>query len=144
MNKTKFQELLKKVPPEIKRLEKLQNEIALQISTALKNKGIRQKEFAKNIGMKESQLSKILSGNANLTIKTIAKIEVALGEDIIRIPLFIKQEKEYIIKKIHTIYSVDKYSSMKWSEELSTIPSETGSYKKVHLHEIDFQKLGPA
>ena len=65
-----------------------QGEIAVQIGTLLKNKRITQKEFAKKVGMKESQLSKILAGNSNCTLKTITKIEVALNEDIIVIPMF--------------------------------------------------------
>lgn len=36
--------------------------------------------------MKESQLSKILAGNANLTLKTITRLEVALHEEIVVIP----------------------------------------------------------
>jgi len=85
MKKTKFQELLQQVPPETRKLVQKQDEIAVQISSILKQKGLSQKGFAKNIGMKESQLSKILAGNANLTLKTISRIETALGEDIIAV-----------------------------------------------------------
>ncbi|MBN2412804.1 helix-turn-helix transcriptional regulator [candidate division KSB1 bacterium] len=86
MKKTKFQLLLQQVPPETKKLVQKQDEIAVLINSILQQKGLTQKEFAKKTGMKESQLSKILSGNANMTLKTISKIEAALGEDIISIP----------------------------------------------------------
>ncbi|MCK5149279.1 helix-turn-helix transcriptional regulator [bacterium] len=74
----------------IKFVEK-QGEIASQIATILKSKKSSQRDFAKQIGMKESQLSKILAADANLTLKTITKIEAALEQDIIQIPMFTSQ-----------------------------------------------------
>ncbi len=96
MNKDKkkitlFDELLSQVPSGIKRYVRKQGEIAVQIGVILKKKGKTQKEFAREIGMKESQLSKILAGNANCTLKTITKIEDALSEDIITVPMFEKE-----------------------------------------------------
>lgn len=85
MKKTKFEELLQQVPPETRKLVQKQDEIAVQLSSLLKQKGLTQKEFAKKTGMKQSQLSKILAGNANLTLKTISKIETALNENIITV-----------------------------------------------------------
>lgn len=87
-NNTLFEQLSADIPAEVKKYVQKQGDIAVQIATILKNKGIKQKEFAKQIGMKESQLSKILAGNANCTLKTIVKIEAALGEDIITVPKF--------------------------------------------------------
>ena len=78
--KTKFQSILDNVPKEIKQFVKKQNEIAHQIYSILKDEKISQKEFAKKINMKESQLSKILSGDANLTVKTITRIESTFEE----------------------------------------------------------------
>ncbi|NTU95289.1 MAG: helix-turn-helix transcriptional regulator, partial [Bacteroidales bacterium] len=39
--------------------------------------------LAEKLGKKESYISRVLSGNANPTLKTIAELEVALGEDVI-------------------------------------------------------------
>lgn len=85
---TLFEQLLSKVPSDVKRFVRKQGEMAVQIGSILKVKGITQKELAQTIGMKESQLSKILAGNANCTLKTITKIENALNEDIITVPIF--------------------------------------------------------
>jgi transcriptional regulator with XRE-family HTH domain len=91
---------IKEIPKEVKKFVRRQGEIATQIADILKKNGIKQKEFAKTMNMKESQLSRILSGEVNLTIKTITKIEVALGEDIINVPLFVTDvvatESEFI------------------------------------------------
>jgi len=74
---------LQRVSPEIRKLVRKQNEIADKIYRILKQRNLTQKEFAQQLGMKESQLCKILAGNANLTLKTIVKIETALNENIV-------------------------------------------------------------
>lgn len=43
--------------------------------------------LAERMGVSESTVSRILSGEHNFTIETIAKIELALGEDFILTPL---------------------------------------------------------
>lgn len=60
--------------------------IARRISSALKAKNIRQKELAMTIGLRPQQVSRILKGNINLTIKTVAKLEVALGITLLEVP----------------------------------------------------------
>lgn len=81
--KSAFLKALANVPPEIKRYVQIQSDIAIRIFNILKNKGINKKEFATQLKMRESRLDDILAGNANLTLKTIAKIECALNENII-------------------------------------------------------------
>lgn len=83
MVKSKLRKLLDTVSPETKTLVRKQNEIADKIYRLLKQRNLTQKEFAQQLGMKESQLCKILAGNANLTLKTIVKIETALNEEIV-------------------------------------------------------------
>lgn len=85
MTKSKFDKLLETVSPETIKLVRKQNEIADKIYRLLKQRNLTQKEFAQQLGMKESQLCKILAANANLTLKTIVKIETALNEEIVAI-----------------------------------------------------------
>jgi transcriptional regulator with XRE-family HTH domain len=98
MKKTMFHKILEKIPAEINKLVQKQTEIAVKISQILASKEIKQKEFASQIGMKESQFSKILAGNTNLTLKTITKIEIALGEDIININVTEQKERKTTLK----------------------------------------------
>jgi len=86
MEKSKLLRIYEHVPPEIKLFVRMQGVIAERIATILNNLNISQKDFAKKLGMKESQLSNILAGNANLTLKTITRLEVALDEVIIVVP----------------------------------------------------------
>ena len=54
-------------------------DFAILVRDWLEIKGWTQKELAQKLGMKPSQLSLIVSGNTNLTLKTIRRFERALG-----------------------------------------------------------------
>ena len=66
-------------------LERSSN-IALRILGALQLNGMSQKELAEKTGVSPQQVSKLLKGNENLTLETIAKLEAALGIVLIAIP----------------------------------------------------------
>ncbi|MBU4446056.1 MAG: helix-turn-helix transcriptional regulator [Candidatus Marinimicrobia bacterium] len=84
-----FDEIETKIPEDVSRLVEKQMDIADAIADAIENSEFKtRKEFAQAIGMKESMLSRILAGNVNLTLKTIAKIEAALEMDIISVAGF--------------------------------------------------------
>ena len=76
---------------EIRQTISEETKVQMEISVAIANrvydilakKGLTQKEFAKLLGKTETEVSRWLSGTHNLTIATIAKMTVALGQDII-------------------------------------------------------------
>lgn len=54
-----------------------------------------QKDLAEKMGKKEAEISKLLSGTHNYTLRTISNIESVLNEDIIKVPVAAnKFEKE--------------------------------------------------
>ena len=61
--------------------------ISEQVEALRKEKGWSQKELAQKLGKTESEVSRLLSGLHNLTLKSIAKLEAELGSDIIITPL---------------------------------------------------------
>jgi transcriptional regulator with XRE-family HTH domain len=61
--------------------------ISEQVEALRKEKGWTQKELAQKLGKTESEVSRLLSGLHNLTLKSIAKLEAELGSDIIITPL---------------------------------------------------------
>lgn len=67
--------------------------ISEQVEALRKEKGWTQKELAKKLGKTESEVSRLLSGLHNLTLKSIAKLESELGSDIILTPL--EADKKY-------------------------------------------------
>ncbi|NTW53399.1 MAG: helix-turn-helix transcriptional regulator [Chlorobaculum sp.] len=82
-----FQNVLDTVPSGTKKYVNRQLGFAATVSKKLKLVGMTQRELAEKMGKKESYISRILSGDANPTLKTIAELEVALGEDVIAFTL---------------------------------------------------------
>ena len=91
-----FTEFLKAIPQKLKSFVRISMDIATQINFYLNQKNLTQRDLAEKLGKKESEISKWLSGNHNFTIKTLANIEEAIGEEIIGVPLFSKKEIKFI------------------------------------------------
>ena len=91
-----FDELVeRRIPEEVSRRVDLFLDIVYRIDEILKRKGWTQADLAKAMGKKEPEISKWLSGGHNFTIATIAKIEAALGEDIISVKRYRKPVSGY-------------------------------------------------
>ncbi|MGN7821403.1 helix-turn-helix domain-containing protein [Chitinophaga sp. 22536] len=95
-----FDKVSKSTPPELKRKVVLSFAISQRILEILEYRGISQAELARMLSKSESEISKWMSGVHNFTSETIAKIEVALDEDILTIaqgfrhkPLAVKKRK---------------------------------------------------
>lgn len=87
-DKSKIVERLKaKILPENRIFVKKNLEISEQVAALLREKNWSQKELAIRLGKSESEVSKLLSGLHNLTLKSISKLEAELGSDIIITPL---------------------------------------------------------
>ncbi|MBK9334066.1 MAG: helix-turn-helix transcriptional regulator [Ignavibacteria bacterium] len=69
--------------PEIEKFVNRSVEISDRIEEILKSKNISQREFADMIGKSESEIRKWLCVTHNFTIKSIAKIETVLKEDVL-------------------------------------------------------------
>lgn len=78
-----FQEQLEKVTPEIRKEMDWSAEIVKRIEQILEEKGMTQRELASKIGCNETQIVRWTRGFPNYTLSTLAKLSVALGEDLI-------------------------------------------------------------
>lgn len=78
-----FHKALQKVAPGNKVFVKKNLDITEQIIAILDRKGMTRRDLAKALGKSEPEVSRMLSGLHNLTLKTIAELEVALGEEIV-------------------------------------------------------------
>ena len=85
-----FEEVYDATPPEIKIFVQKNMDIAERVHEILERQGKTQKDLAKQLGKRESEISKWLSGLHNLTLNSIAKLEAALEEPIINVPLGMK------------------------------------------------------
>ena len=80
-----FHDSLAAIPDEQKAEFELSFGIAERMDTILKEKNISQRELARRLGKRESEVSRWLTGRHNFTTSTIAKIETALGSLLVQI-----------------------------------------------------------
>jgi transcriptional regulator with XRE-family HTH domain len=103
--------------------------ISEQVEALRKEKGWTQKELARKLGKTESEVSRLLSGLHNLTLKSIAKLEAELGSDIIVTPLdACKRYKstEYVTHRIYVpVQPTNKKPAVEYVEESQV------SYQKI-------------
>ena len=78
--------------------------IALRVLGVLKERGMQQKELAKELGVSPQQVSKIVKGKENLTLETISKLEAVLGISLFELPK--SQPKE--TKKVDSSHAFDE------------------------------------
>lgn len=80
-----FRECLAEIPVERKAEFELSFAIATRIDEILKSKGMSQRELAQKLGKRESEIREWLTGRHNFTMNTLARVSLALGEQIIGI-----------------------------------------------------------
>ena len=85
MHNELFRQCLAAIPEAQKAEFELSFGIAERICDVLKAKHLTQKEFAKLLNKRESEISKWLTGRHNFTMKTIALISTHLGQPLVNV-----------------------------------------------------------
>lgn len=88
-------ELYSGIPEDSRRMSDHSFAIAAHISEILARKGWNKSDLANALGKRNAEISRWMSGQHNFTIETIAKIETALGEDIISVKKYRKPVTGY-------------------------------------------------
>jgi len=91
-------------PEDIERFVDKNLDIVQQAYALMEAKGWAQKDLARELGKTTAEVSKWLSGSHNLTLRSIAKMEVALGADLILTPQKASQKYkkiEYVTLAVH-------------------------------------------
>lgn len=88
-----FDKILQEIPDDTNRFVARSMDVSDQITEILKRKGTSQRQLAEKLGKSESEISKWLSGNHNFTLRTLAKIESILEEDILITPMYWNEYK---------------------------------------------------
>ena len=76
---------LAKIPPLTRETYFLTDAIAERIDAIMKEKGISKKQLAELTHRRPSDVTRWLGGGHNFTCKTIAMIQLALGEKIVEV-----------------------------------------------------------
>jgi len=80
-----FRQIVDETPTELKTQLRFSDSIAEKLDKLLKERGMSQRDLAKNTGKTEAEVSRWLGGTHNFTLRTLAKISTALGEDLITV-----------------------------------------------------------
>lgn len=107
-------------------------EIAEYIFQLLERKGIKQKDLADKMGKSEAEISKLLTGMHNYTLRSIAKIEAALGETIICTP--VKAKMSFPLKS----GSVIKYEVVEMKEQSAPV-GITYNSRVIKMHSTGYE-----
>lgn len=103
-----LQKILDETPKDVEIFVRLYADIVKRINQILREKGMSQKELAESLDKKQSEISKWLNGDHNFTLRSLAKIQAELGEDIIYVPKTINFSHE-----IHNEISMTVFKSLK-------------------------------
>ncbi len=82
-----FETSINEMPEDSKIFVDKSLEIANYIFRLMELKGLKQKDLAEKMGKTEAEVSKWLAGMHNYTLRSIAKIEAALGSTVICTPV---------------------------------------------------------
>ena len=137
------------------RLIDKQMAISSQISRYLQQQGLTQKELAQEADIGESQLSEIMRGEGNPTLKTLVKLEEALDKDIIVAPSFhekqmtrkgfanlsVREKAEVNIGKI--VNRAEIKHNRSWEISRSANPAKN-EVSEIYAGQIDEDNLIPS
>lgn len=80
-----YLDAVRNIPEDVRRETALKFSVSDKIASILKSRKMTQKELARIMGKSEAEVSVWLSGQHNFTLKTLAKLSLALGTDIISV-----------------------------------------------------------
>ena len=80
-----FHQIVDETPLELKTQLRFSDAIAEKLDRMLQKRGMSQRDLARKTCKTEAEVSRWLGGTHNFTLKTLALISVALGEDVITV-----------------------------------------------------------
>lgn len=80
-----FREEVSRIQPEVQKQVDLSFAISDKLDAILKERKMTQKQLARKVGCSEADVCKWLGGTHNFTLKTLARISVALDVDLIHV-----------------------------------------------------------
>lgn len=119
------------VSDEVKRFVDHSFDVVNKIHEILEKQGKTQRDLAKLLGKNESEVSKWMQGTHNFTLKSIAKIESVLGENLFEV---LKDDEVVVKKQVAVFYKnfIDQNELLfKRTEILNQTLIKSSEFKKV-------------
>ena len=86
MRSSVLQELLDETPKDLRLMLKMHAQIAMRVQELMEEAGISQKELAEKMDKNPSELNKWLKSGHNMTLRSMAKLQIALEKPLIQVP----------------------------------------------------------
>ena len=86
MRSSVLQELLDETPKDLRLMLKMHAQIAMRVQELMEEAGISQKELAERMDKNPSELNKWLKSGHNMTLRSMAKLQIALEKPLIQVP----------------------------------------------------------
>ncbi len=128
-----FEESIASMPENSKIFVDKSLEIADFIFWIMEQKGMKQKDLAEKLGKSEAEISKFLAGMHNYTLRSISKIEAALGTTVICTPRTIrvsfpadsiKSSEYHMVEKKQNIY----FSAIQYDAKVFSISGKNSNH----------------
>lgn len=109
--------------------------LALKLRRILRAEGISQNELAARMEVTPAQVTKILSGKENLGLKTISKIEKAIGQSLIEVTVESSQPTAVFSNNTtaHT-FAITKHVAS--TPVASVTRRRSGAYSSIVVHNM--------
>ncbi len=120
-----FDDQIAAIPEERQKYIQKRVQVAAGVRRLLEKLQMTQRELANRAGFQESYISRILQGD-NLTLETIAKLEIALGADLLVVP------QVHISKSTKKLQRVPKKMKYAKSEDKPLRKNSAVAPKRVH------------
>mgnify|MGYP003380851310 CR=1 FL=1 len=80
------EKIMAQIPQETKIFVRLYADLVVRINQLIKDQGLNQKLLAEKLDKNPSEINKWLSGEHNFTLRSLAKLEAELGEQLLFVP----------------------------------------------------------
>ena len=125
--------MLNDIPEDIKLFSSIYADLMVRISQALADQDLTKSDLAQKLDKRPSEISKWLNGGHNFTLKSLCKLQVELGVELITVPQkrkhidndFVKVPAEsWEAKTSKTTCKIVPITGIKFSQEYTTVVNE--------------------
>ncbi|WP_375419044.1 multiprotein-bridging factor 1 family protein [uncultured Hymenobacter sp.] len=119
------------IAPEARQFVERSFLIADQIKHALRTQGLTQRDLADRLGKKEPEVSRMLSGTHNFTLKMLIRLEQALGTRLVTTPHEVQTKAAAVT--LHDTVTTDDFTSAEWHKMVMFVtPDEKRTRAATH------------
>ena len=109
-------------------IERAKNSFALMVERVMKQKDVKKKDLAEKLGQSPANISKVLRGDANLTIETMTKLALALDAEV-----SIQLTPRMVSAESWSEYTASSHTAVPKDKPMPVLPkaNETGEVRLV-------------